>query len=386
MDMQATKDGWITASATGRAAKLAVGGTWEITQLRALSADTDKAAATLLVQKPDRVEIDLAELTSLDSSGAWILFAANARLADANIQTEFTNVRPAYRGLLERVERSASDVSHREPDTRPLPVIRELSVVGAMAFGAGAKAMELLSFFGMTILKIIGQLARPWRIQFKATIKHIELAGLNAMPIVGLLAGLIGAVLVIMGAQQLRQFGAEIFAVNLLGIAVLREMGVLITSIIIAGRSASAFTAQIGTMQVNQEIDAMRTIGLDPIDVLVLPRMLAMIISLPLLTIFADMMGIAVGALLSIQLLGITFDAFYDQFMGAVDLTAFLVGFLKAPLFAYAIAMVGCYEGMKVTGSAESVGLHTTMAVVEAIFLVIALDAVIAVTLSIVGI
>jgi phospholipid/cholesterol/gamma-HCH transport system permease protein len=189
-----------------------------------------------------------------------------------------------------------------------------------------------------------------------------------------------------MGAVQLKKFGAEIFTVNLVGVAVLRELGVLITAILIAGRSGSAFTAQIGTMKVNQEIDAMQTIGLNPVEVLVLPRVLAMMITLPLLTFYADIMGLAGGALMATLSLEISLDAFLRQLHDAVELSTFLIGILKAPICAYIIALVGCFEGMQVAGSAESVGTRTTMAVVEAIFLVIVFDAFVAIGLSILGI
>jgi phospholipid/cholesterol/gamma-HCH transport system permease protein len=222
----------------------------------------------------------------------------------------------------------------------------------------------------------------PWRIHMKATVKHIETIGLNSLPIVGLLNFLIGVVVAFMGAVQLKKFGAEIFTVNLVGIAILRELGVLITAILIAGRSGSAFTAQIGTMKVNQEIDAMRTIGLNPVEVLVLPRILAMIVVMPLLTFYADIMGICGGAVMSMAALDISLESFIRQLQSAIDLKTFMIGILKAPVCAYIIALVGCFEGMQVSGSAESVGTRTTMSVVEAIFLVIVFDAIVAITLS----
>jgi len=197
---------------------------------------------------------------------------------------------------------------------------------------------------------------------------------------------LIGMVVAFMGATQLKQFGAEIYTVDLVGVAILRELGVLITAILIAGRSGSAFTAQIGTMKVNQEVDAMQTIGLDPIEVLVLPRILAMVIALPLLTFYADIMGLAGGAVMATISLDISLDAFLRRLHTAVELKTFLIGMLKAPFCAYIIAMVGCFEGLQVSGSAESVGSRTTMSVVEAIFLVIVFDSVVAIGLSILDI
>jgi phospholipid/cholesterol/gamma-HCH transport system permease protein len=195
------------------------------------------------------------------------------------------------------------------------------------------------------------------------------------MPIVGLLSFLIGVVFAYQGADQLRRFGAEIYTVNLLGIAILRELGVLLTAIIIAGRSGSAFTAQIGTMQVNEEIDALRTLGLDPIEVLVVPRVLGLALTLPLLAVYAAFMGLLGGCLMSWASLGILIPTFLEQLRSAITEWTFWVGIIKAPFFAIIIALVGCYEGFNVARSADSVGRLTTQSVVESIFIVIVADA-----------
>jgi phospholipid/cholesterol/gamma-HCH transport system permease protein len=198
---------------------------------------------------------------------------------------------------------------------------------------------------------------------------------LNAIPIVGLLLFFVGIVVAYQGYDQLRKFGQELLTVDLTGIIVLREMGVLITAIIIAGRSGSAFTAQIGTMQVNEEVDAIRTLGLDPMEVLVLPRVMALLIALPLLTFFADIIAILGGAFMANAVMDMSFAQFLDRLQQAVEIKHFLVGMVKAPVFAIIISLVGCYEGMRVSGSAESVGRLTTQSVVESLFLVIILDA-----------
>jgi phospholipid/cholesterol/gamma-HCH transport system permease protein len=215
---------------------------------------------------------------------------------------------------------------------------------------------------------------------------HIERVGLDALPIVGLLSFLIGIVLAYQGADQLRRFGAEIFTVDLLGVSILREMAVLLTSIVIAGRSGSAFTAEIGTMQVNEEVDALRTIGLDPIEVLVLPRILALVIALPLLTVFADLMGLIGGALMSFIVLDISLVQFAERFKTAIPMWSFWIGLIKAPVFGLAIGLVGCREGLGVGGSAESVGKQTTKSVVVSIFLVIIIDAIFSILFSYVGV
>jgi phospholipid/cholesterol/gamma-HCH transport system permease protein len=227
---------------------------------------------------------------------------------------------------------------------------------------------------------------KPWRLRLTSTVRHLEETGLNALPIVGLISLLVGLVLAYQGVDQLRPFGAEIFMVNLVGIAALREMGILLTAIVVAGRSGSAFTAEIGTMKVNEEVDALSTLGLDPIEVLVLPRLIALTITLPLLTFFADVMALVGGALGGMLLIDLTIPQFLEQLSVAVTPTMFWVGMVKAPVFAFVIAMVGCFEGLRVAGSAESVGRLTTKSVVESIFLVIVLDALFSILFSIIGV
>jgi phospholipid/cholesterol/gamma-HCH transport system permease protein len=214
----------------------------------------------------------------------------------------------------------------------------------------------------------------------------MEATGVDAMPIVGLLSFLIGIVFAYQGADQLRRFGAEIYTVNLLGIAVLRELGVLMTAIILAGRSGSAFTAQIGTMKVNEEVDAMQVLGLDPIEVLVLPRLFALLVTLPLLAFFANVMGLFGGALMTYFSLDMTFPSFLRQLHFFMPGWSFWIGVLKAPVFAAIIALTGCYEGLRTERSAESVGRLTTLSVVESIFLVIVLDAAFSIVFSKLGI
>ena len=229
--------------------------------------------------------------------------------------------------------------------------------------------------------------ARPrHNLRMAAMIHQVEETGINALPIVGLLAFLIGVVLAYQGADQLKRFGAEIFTINLLGVGLLREIGGLITAIIVAGRSGSAFTAQIGTMRVNEEIDAMQTMGLNTVDTLVLPRIIGLVIALPLLTFYADIMGLIGGAVMCYFSLGLTIPVFLRQLQDAVSVNTFMVGMIKAPVFAFVIALVGCYEGFQVERNAASVGALTTRAVVEAVFLVIVLDAAFSVMFSVLGV
>jgi phospholipid/cholesterol/gamma-HCH transport system permease protein len=214
---------------------------------------------------------------------------------------------------------------------------------------------------------------------------NLRSAGLDALPIVGLLSLLLGVVVAYQGADQLRQYGANIFVVDLVGLSMLREFAPLMTAIIIAGRSGSAYAAQIGTMTVTQEIDAMRTIGIAPLEMLVLPKLLALVLAMPLLTVFADVMGVLGGMLMARTQLGVGFGEFLDRFAQAISLTTYLVGLGKAPVFAVTIAMVGCFQGFRTRGGADSVGQQTTRAVVQSIFLVIVVDAMFSVTFSLLG-
>jgi phospholipid/cholesterol/gamma-HCH transport system permease protein len=250
-----------------------------------------------------------------------------------------------------------------------------LAQIGEVSLGLFGRAYNLLSFFGLICITAGSLIVHPRKLRFTALVAQLEQTGVNAVPIVGLLSFLIGIVLSYQGADQLRRFGAEIYTVNLLSVGILRELGVLMAAIIIAGRSGSAFTAQIGTMRVNEEIDAMRTIGLDPVEVLVIPRLLGLMLTLPMLTLCANLIGLLGGCLMSWASLGITPPQFLRQLQASVYGWTFWIGLIKAPFFAFIIALTGCYEGFQVARSAESVGRQTTLAVVESIFLVIVADA-----------
>ncbi len=379
--------GWIEQRQDGDTLVLTAGGAWEVGCLSSLIADAKRAVPQPgRGKRPGPARVDLAQVTKLDSSGAWLIHFLHDQLRDGGYAPELIGAKSSYQALLERAERAARRQAECEPAPRYHPLLNALNSVGRTTTEAAQSAYLLLSFFGLTVIMIARSLVKPWTIEVRATLKHMETTGLNALPIVGLLSFLIGVVIAYMGAVQLQRFGAAIFTVNLVGVGVLRELGILVTAILIAGRSGSAFTAQIGTMKVNQEVDAMQTIGLDPIQVLVLPRILALLIALPLLTFYADMMGLAGGAVISYVVLDISLTSFVQQLGDAIDVPTFFIGVGKAPVFAYLIAMVGCYEGLRVTGSAESVGHQTTKSVVEAIFLVIVFDALFAVTLSYLGI
>lgn len=337
----------------------------------------ESIAARLGDINPDRstiARIDLSGVTALDTAGAWILFRFIRRLESLCARVDLAGQTPAQVALLQRMPLVLEE---RRPLARPAvwPIREMVERVGHAVISFFERAQSLISFFGLVATVLARVVARPGRVRFISVLSHVERIGLDAMPIVGLLSFLIGVVLAYQGADQLRAYGAEIFTVNLLGVSVLRELGVLLTAIMVAGRSGSAFTAEIGTMKVNEEVDALTTLGLDPVEVLVLPRLIAMMIALPLLVFFADMMALFGGAVMAMLVLDISLAQFIVQFREAVTLRMFWVGIVKAPFFAFLIAMVGCYEGLRVEGSAESVGRLTTKSVVESIFLVIVVDA-----------
>jgi phospholipid/cholesterol/gamma-HCH transport system permease protein len=272
------------------------------------------------------------------------------------------------------------------PASAPIPSASpSIGVLARLGMGAAAaveQSVALLSFIGECAAAFAGWLAHPARIRWRPILFNIRSAGFDALPIVGLLAFLLGIVVAYQGADQLRQYGANIFVADLVGLSMLREFAPLITAIIIAGRSGSAYAAQIGTMSVSEEIDAMRTLGIAPLDLLVLPKIIALLIVLPLLTVFADVLGVFGGMIMARAQLGVGLRRFLDRFVKAVSVTAYLIGICKAPVFAGIIAVVGCFQGFRTKGGADSVGRQTTRSVVQSIFLVIVADALFSVAFS----
>jgi phospholipid/cholesterol/gamma-HCH transport system permease protein len=359
--------------------RLVAGGDWVIAHTHAI----EKTLTGPPAGEPRHVQVELAEVGAMDTAGAYLIARWLRHFAHQGSAIELRAANPAHEALIKRVE-----IAQRASLSRPRhSALAQLAFrVGAATLGFGKVARDLLGFFGLVCVTLVGTLLRPRRLRFVSVVAHIERIGLHALPILGLLSFLIGVVLAYQGADQLRYYGAEIFTVNLLGVSILRELGILLTAIMVAGRSGSAFTAEIGTMKVNEEVDAMRTLGLDPIEVLVLPRVIAMAIALPILTLYASLMALAGGAIMAMVELDIGLPQFLTQLREAITATTFWVGMVKAPVFAFLIALVGCFEGLQVSGSAESVGKHTTKAVVESIFLVIIADAAFSILFSALGI
>jgi phospholipid/cholesterol/gamma-HCH transport system permease protein len=365
--------GWVEFERRGQALVLAAGGRWLVATAAELDRELDGLDG---LDGATAARIDLAGIEMLDTVGAWLVLRTRRRLEGSGIAASIENVPPAFAPLLDQVAKGEPP----KPPPAPHHGIGDNLRAGLELLGKGTVEFfwvgrELLNFFGLVCVTVLRVLRQPERLRAVALMAQMERTGVTALPIVGLLSFLIGVVIAYQGADQLRRFGAEVFTVNLLGIGILRELGVLLTAIIIAGRSGSAFTAEIGAMQVNEEVDALRMLGLDPIEVLVLPRLLGLVFVLPLLTVYADFMALLGGALMSWVALGIPLVQFIRQLSSAISDATFFLGLLKAPFFAAAIALVGCHSGLRVARSAESVGRLTTISVVHAIFLVIVFDA-----------
>ncbi len=373
----------ILAGPQGNALRLLICGRFNRDAVEAFGKDLDTvgpgkgSASTEIV-------IDASQLDMMDTAGGVALRQLGRRL-----EAEGHEVR--YQGFEAKFAEALDEINRECDRKEPAPRLLEGTAAAIARTGKGFliacdEARALTSFVGMVVIYFLRSIKDPRRIRTTALVHHIETTGVNALPIVGLLSFLIGIVIAYQSAEQLKAFGAELMVVNILGVSVIRELGILMTAIIVAGRSGSAFTAEIGTMKVNQEIDAMQTMGLDPIDFLVMPRMLGLILVLPLLGFYAALFALFGGAVMAYFQLDINFAQFINQLKGAVTNNSVFVGLIKAPVFAFVIAMVGCYQGLRVSGSAESVGKLTTVSVVESIFLIITLDAMFSIMFSILGI
>ena len=366
--------GWIRLAQEGDGAVLQAGGAWTVEYV----ADLERQVGSLPKDTAAKA-LDLGGIEALDTAGAWLLARATGQGGDQAVP--WHHLPPEFQPLAERVLSAGPKVIPDRP--RPRTITDWVADIGEGVEEILGETLNLIAFFGEFVLAIGRVIVHPRRFRWTPLLVHIEQTGINALPIVGLISFLVGVVLAYQGAEQLQQFNAAFLTVNMVGISVLREMGILLTAIVVAGRSGSAFTAQIGTMQVSEEVDALRTMGLDPMEVLVIPRVAALVITLPILTFVADVMGLLGGGLMCVVLIDMTFSQYLTRLNDAVTATQFWVGFVKAPVFAMLIALVGCFEGLRVTGSAESVGKMTTRSVVEGIFLVIIFDALFSILFSI---
>jgi len=349
--------------------------------------EIDAALAALDLVGVHRIEISTERLQALDLSGAWRLHEFIRQARCAPIVVDFKGKPPDQLRLvdetLEGQSPPCSQVTPKVPlgllEGIELPAVRSLTLLGQNSVLYVRDLVTDLAFLGQMSVTLVRGVTSWKRLRPISIARHVYDTGITAIPIVSLIAFLISVIIAYMGAQELRNFGAVIFVVDLVTIGVLRELGVLLTSIIVAGRSGSAFAAELGSMKLNEEVDALYATGIDPYEVLVLPRVLGLIIALPLLTVIADVIGLAGGAVLCRFLLDIPLTQYFTRVQESITHTTFWVGVIKAPVFAMLIALAGCYRGMQVRDSSRELGRLTTVAVVQAIFMVILADALFAV-------
>jgi len=347
---------------TGEGDRLALEGILDIRTLVAAEASLKH----WLRQRKARA-LDIGKLSGIDTPGALFLCGLRAK------GVELTGIRAEHKSLLELI-----CGLELKPLATPVSVPRWRQLVIQLGKGADETwhdMLDLVTFVGRVASATGHALAHPRSLPLPSISRQVAETGINALPIVGIMAVMISVVIGYQGVAQLRPYGGEDFTINLVAVSVMREMGVLITAIMVAGRTGAAFTAEIGVMMAREEIDALKVMGLEPMELLVVPRVIGLMITLPLLAFFADMMGLLGGAGIAQSLLNVSPLQYVDRVHHAVDGSDLLVGLIKAPVFAFLIAVVGCMHGLRVRGSAESVGNETTRAVVKAIFLVIVLDA-----------
>lgn len=331
------------------------------------------------------LELDCSELKSLDNAGALLLVDLMAHFSAKGISSTIKSLDDSFQSIVLFARKNLRQKPLNEM-SKNVSFIQKVNNLGKSVLEPFSAFLLFLSFFGETIIQFFRLLLSPKDFRYKATAVHIEKSGAKALPIVALTSFLVGLVIAYQGADQLAKFGANIFIVDMVAISVFRELAPLITAIVIAGRSASAYTAEIGTMKITEEIDAMRTMNFDPIRFLVLPRVIALVVSMPLIVFFADIVGVFGGMIVADSHLGISYMEFIMRARDVIETKHILIGLIKAPFFGLLIALIGCFRGFQVTGSTESIGQYTTVSVVNAIFWVIACNALISVVLTEIGI
>jgi len=363
--------------------RLRASGHWTVHEVAKIAPSLGQIFESVATRETEEAYIDLSQIDRLDTAGAWLLEQATELFRSKGIAPAYAGGREEFMSLLEEVQ---SRTHEEQPEDKNIGAIATLlSDIGRATRGVIEDVTTFTGFLGVLTQTMLGLIVRPWRFRVIPFIHHIDHTGLRAVPIVILICLFIGAVIMQQGSIHLRPYGASPLSVNLLGVLSLREIGVLLTAIMVAGRSGSAFTAAIGSMKMREEIDAMRTLGLDPMEVLVVPRVLALMVALPILTFIGDISCLVGGAFAAKIYLNLDWITYWDRMQDIATMKHFMAGMLKTPFAAVIIGVVGCVEGMKVGGSAESLGSHVTGSVVKSIFIVIILDAVFAMFLSEIG-
>jgi phospholipid/cholesterol/gamma-HCH transport system permease protein len=361
--------------------KIAAGGSWTAAYADALQRQVEATTATVL--QSDHTAINLSAVQELDTLGAWLLERLRRHGDEHGHEARFTDLDSRYRGLLDEVQQ----VNRKPPAVRAQPnkVVAALESVGRASVSSKQSLDTFLHMFGALSTSLARVLMRPQAFRLTSAVHHVNRVGWQAVPIILLITFLIGCIIAQQGFFHFRKFGADAYVVDMVGILVLRELGVLIVAIMVAGRSGSAYTAELGSMKMREEIDALRTMGFDPVEVLILPRILALVVALPILTFIGSMAALYGGGLVAWLYGDMSPAIFIARLHEAISVTHFEVGMIKAPFMALVIGVVACSEGLKVKGSAESLGLQTTTSVVKSIFLVIVLDGVFAMFFASIG-
>jgi phospholipid/cholesterol/gamma-HCH transport system permease protein len=360
---------------------LSPSGSWTATHASALENLVNLASPKL--RQTQNLKIDMADVRELDTLGAWLLEKMSRSAIEAGHPATAVGIASRYEGLIEDVRQ----VNRRKPASRVVqnPVLARLETIGRSTFSAAEDVSVFLQMLGALGSASFGVLRRPRSLRLKSLVYHLHQVGWQAIPIIALVTFLIGAIIAQQGIFHFRKFGAESYVVDLVGILILREIGVLIVAIMVAGRSGSAYTAELGSMKMREEIDALSTMGLDPIEVLILPRIIALVLALPILAFIGSMAALNGGGLVAWFYGGMSPAIFIARLHEAVSVTHFEVGMIKAPFMALVIGIVASSEGLRVKGSAESLGKQTTVSVVKSIFLVIVLDGAFAVFFASIG-
>jgi phospholipid/cholesterol/gamma-HCH transport system permease protein len=373
-------DALLIDTTEGDTLRLAAAGAWTSTNARPLELEIDAAARRHAAVK--QVAIDMGGVERLDTFGAWLLERRVRAFQSRGAATEIVGLKQDYRALIDELHQIKLEVPSQR---RGIGVTEALASVGRTMANVGDTLLGILNMLGAICVAFGRVIAHPRRFRFTSLVHQLDNVGWKGVPIILLITFLVGAIISQQGIFHFRKFGADIYVVDMIGILVLRELGVLIVCIMVAGRSGSAYTAELGSMKMREEVDALRTMGFDPVEVLVLPRILALIIGVPILTFLGSLAALYGGGLVAWLYGGIDPDIFLQRLKEAIDVKTFEVGMIKAPFMALVVGVVACVEGMKVKGSSESLGLQTTASVVESIFLVIVLDGFFAIFFASIG-
>ena len=370
----------LTATPSDDGLELRPSGAW--TAANAVELEALSGSVTAEIDRAKALKLDMAGLRELDTLGAWLLEKMSRRAAAVG-SAKIVGIADNYVGLIEEVRHVNR---HNPPPPRlPNPIAAKLDDVGRATLGAQDDIAAFLQMLGSLFLALVGVLRRPRSLRLTSMVYQLHRVGFQAIPIMVLITFLIGAIIAQQGFFHFRKFGADAYVVDMVAILVVREIGVLIVTIMVAGRSGSAYTAELGSMKMREEIDALRTMGFDPVDVLILPRVLALVVALPILTFFGSIAALYGGGLVAWLYGGMSPEMYMARLREAISVTHFSVGMIKAPFMALVIGVVACSEGLQVKGSAESLGLQTTTSVVKSIFLVIVLDGVFAIFFASIG-